>query len=193
MNPIRIVQKGLEEATAKQIEVSAAISQYFHIIASEKEHYVRKQLLDKEFLCEDLLEPGKSTYDWKYEDYEGHIYKTVATDITVDEWEARNPYGGGKRRPFSLEIAFLRNPDEILNSKMKLTDGEIKILKNLQKSYERKYGHADYGHLKQAQYDLRKLKHKINLLITIYWSFTFEEITEEDFLEHGLRAQSRLI
>lgn len=193
MNPIRIAQQGLEEAMQKSIEAAGAMVRFTQIIAKAKEAYVKEKLMGEEFLCDDLLEPGKDTYEWKYEDFKDHVFKVVAVKTEVDSWEARKSYDGGACKLFTLNIAFLRDPDEILNSKMKLTTCEIKLLKELNNYYGRNWGYRDYDDLVEIQRNLRELKHNFNLLITSYWSFPFDTITQDGFVEYGLRAQSKIL
>lgn len=188
MSPIEVAQRGLEDALAKHMEVEGAMKNYFELIASAKRQYVRRKLVQKEFRCEDLLNPKELQYEYRGADVAGHVFKCVAVRVEVNAFATVYP---ATSKPINMSILFLRNPDEILSGNKKLTDLEKRYLKQLNNNYMAVFGGL-YDEIFAAARELSGLKHGIRLVIQRDWEFSFQEVTSQGFVGANLSCMTKL-
>ena len=92
------------------------------------------------------------------------------------------------RNLFQIKVVFLRNPEDVLKSKAKLTDTEKSILKQMVDYYNLKEYQPKGEKLLRLNRDLKDLKHKYNMAFKYEWSYGFNEALDKDILKYGLRT-----
>ena len=190
MTPIQLLQNGLTKSAEQYLDARTNLLFYFKELGKKKAAALLKALQDHVFKTEELM--GEE--DWSYKYFKGEILKVVASDYRVENYRLDdkiiNP--GRYNYPLTITIFFMRDPDEILNSKTKITDKEASLLKKLLKLYNhenRVYIDSDeIQKYKSIDSELNDLKHKYHMITYLQWSYTMEDMTEEDFLTRGIRA-----
>lgn len=158
-----------------------------------KRQTISKKLFGKEFSLDELY----SDSNWRYSYYDSMV-KYKAVKITTDnrmEFNSdicsicRNSYD----YTANLRVFFLRNPQPLLDSKAKPTGVEKALLKKLLREYnynDEKYVHTNI--LDDTHRELQDLKHKYNMLVSLEWSWHFEDMLADDFFLKGLIANRKI-
>ena len=166
-------------------------------IAKLKANAVKHKTLGVEYDCDALISNNRwSSYPAK----KGYKFKSVAIKTSIKDYNTRCLFEGSGDENcglFSLSILFLRDPSPILEKK-DLTSTEKDVLKQLAKEYNKDHDYQYYDpekafeRIQDLNYRLKEMKNKYDVTIELCWNFSFENITDSDFLTLGLRARSYL-
>ena len=187
MNKIQFLQESLQHSTERLIGADAECRNLVIMLAKEKEKYVKEKINGNIFPASAILEttdiswPGKSDVRYKVIGVDGKLLWSYKTPIQ-GSYDENNIIG--------LTITFMRDPQEILESKIKLTEKERFILKSLKTSYERSYM---YSEDKEKINALGNLKHEIRLAVELSWTYNFDDIMDEIFIKKGLIAVTKIV
>lgn len=182
MTTLQIYQKSIIELLQQLLSSHGALKQILDSIAKLKEEAVKNLVIGKIFQVEDLLERN----NYRYDTYKGYKYKAVCVHCYSNDIIIYDSLQD--KRLITLEIHFLRDPEQILENKKQLTDKERTLLKQLQKFYDVDRCRCSKEQILSADRELCGLKHGYSLLFNLCWSFSLESITKDNFLEAGLKA-----
>ena len=168
-------------------------------IAKLKANAVKHKTLGVEYDCDALISNSRWNGD-SYSAKKGYKFKSVAIKTFVSDYNTKYFFEGYRSDDyglFSLSILFLRDPSPILEKK-DLTSTEKDVLKQLAKEYNKDHDYQYYDpekafeRIHDLNYRLKEMKNKYDVTIELCWNFSFENITDGDFLTSGLRARTSL-
>lgn len=190
MTQIELTQRALSNSIEALLNAEAQVQAHLEWIAEAKRLAIIKKVEGKQFRAGDIIvDKG-----WRTNTIDKNaIMKVISVTSSVQDYNLvsairDHTYGN----LIYLSIYFLQNPQEILDSKMKLTEAERKILKEmlpLYKNFKKTNG-------EKAEYlnrGLMDLKHKLNISYQACWSFHLDAILVEDFIERGVRCNNTIL
>lgn len=193
MEIIKFYQEAFLLSAEKLLSAEAETRKMLERIARELEKKIAKDLVGKEFYSSDLF--GKD--DWYYKAYQGHVFKAVVVkaDVTSEIMKSITDDYHNYRNPVNLNVFFMRNPNTELESKKNLTAKEISLLKELKwwwgvnKGESADYKRYDGRSIDGVNRDLSELKHNLRMVGRLSWTYDLSQLTDEELLERGLRAE----
>lgn len=175
------------------LNTEAHMMSHLKWIAETKRQAVEKMAYGNEFNSDDICDFD----DWDQKDIpHDTMMKVVKVKVgrtayfLIDMLKSRRNDWGGEL--FDIEVFFMCDPDTILKSKARLTKEEERVLKEM-RGYYINGRDKDTSHLRELISDLKDLKHKYRICFDLTWSYGFDQIMEEDFLENGLLANGVVI
>ena len=196
MDKTDFYKNGFMAAAERMICAEAECRQFLLKVMKEKAVYVKNRIKEYTYGKDDLLE--QKDYYGKY--YREGTYKAVLVEAEVSHGmmqgivDTESYYSG---RVASLTVLFMQDPNELLDDKkLKMTDGEKRILKRFKKTYDRGCmisGGNDIEEIKVAGHDLWCLKNELRVVHECTWTYSFDRIMSEGFIENGLKAAKTII
>ena len=192
MTTLELYRQELEQSIKELFNTKAQVTAYINTLRDAKQRKIISKIVGKTYSLDDLY--AKDSYYYKY--YENTEYKAVLVDSLPKSYNfvSRILDGDGV---FDLTVLFIRNPYTILNSKLKLTEKERKLLCKLKEYWDIPDGESrsylTYKEIDNLDTDLKCLKHKLHILIQLTWSYDLNDLLQDNFTQRGLKAESVLI
>lgn len=192
METIEFYQKAFADSVQKMMDANAQVYEYLRRLMYMKENYVAKKIIGREYSALALIDSLKH---WRCT-YEDVPFKCIGMDSVVYNSSLYSAMCDNSSI-IEFEVRFMRDPDTILKSRMKLTEREKQILKKMKDDFwhtneSRLPLTKDYGELSRLHNELCGLKHRIGMVIECSWYYSFNELMDENFLTDGLKAQKSL-
>lgn len=192
MRQLEFFQKALANSVEILLNTHAQVLSHLQWLAGSKSLAIEKATKDLEFNSDDLCD-----YDeWSQSNMaRDTMMRVVGVKSYLNDFDLVGSLRSRSRGMFSkamtLTVYFMRDPDEILKSKAKLTDDEkiyLKMMKHLYDNRERNDA-SDFQNMVETNRWLRDLKHKYNILLTLEWGFSFDDMISDDFMNNGIRTK----
>lgn len=188
---MKFYQEALSESAKALLNSEAQVHHYVTQLGELKAQRLTEQIIGRDYPFHFLLESRK-TYNGKYEDCD---YKAVHVDISVSDLRLPRSIRNNDTILY-VSIVFLRNPEMILSSNLKLTDLEKKLLKNLKSYHNIEHGQNcswfTGSQVIKLGRELAELKNNIHTVIDLSWNFSFEKLLSDNFLTNGIKARQSL-
>ena len=191
MKQIEFFQKALANSVEILLNTEAQVTSHLRWLAETKRLAIERATKDKEFNSDDICD-----YDeWSQANMaRDKMMRVVGVGSALNDYnlvELLKARGRGLfGKTMTLYVFFMRNPDEILQSKAKLTPDEKTYLKKMKYYYDHRdhNGHQERSEMSETNQSLRELKHKYNILLKLEWQYNFNDVISDNFLTKGIRA-----
>lgn len=188
---MKFYQNALSESAKMLINSEAQIKSHVNQLGKLRAESLGKQIIGKEFPVDALLESCKDCQG----EYEKVGYKAVHVDADFNSWNLLDSIRNNSSI-LTISVVFVRDPDVILKSNIKLTDLEKKLLRKLRRYYAVSPGRNSrwFTCLDVANPgdQLPDLRNSIHAVIRLYWKCSLEQLLSEDFLTRGIKAEKSL-
>lgn len=192
METIEFYQKALADSAQKMMDANAQVYEYMRRLMYLRENYIAKKIIGREYPALDLIDSLKH---WECT-YENVPFKCIGMDYTCYNSSMYSAMCDNSSM-IELEIRFMRDPDVLLKSRLKLTEREKQLLKKMKDDFWHTYEGRlpltkNYDELSRLHNELCGLKHRIGMVIECSWYYDFSKLMDKDFLINGLRAQKSI-
>lgn len=188
---MKLYQEALSESAKELFNSEAQVLNYVTQLGTFKVKKLSEQIVGKNYPSHFLLRSYK-TYCGEYEKVD---YKAVHVDFRIYDYNILRSIRDDESI-LSISAVFVRDPDVILDSKLKLTDAEKRILRKLKEYYKVKDASGSRwfknSEVENLESDLSSLKHHIHAVIPLYWTYSLKDILSEDFPIKGIKAELSL-
>lgn len=192
MDKFKLYQEAIAHSVELLNNADAQLRNYVKKVADMRANNVAERVIGRNYTLSDLM--AKS--DWNFKYYEDVPYKAILVEPKIEYCflEGALDYNFRAYSLVSLCIYFLRDPETILKSKIKLTDKERKLLNELIPHYKVKQGSRrdNAGSMRDIDKtcnQLETLKHGLHMCISLEWKSTLDDILRDNYLTRGIKAQ----
>ena len=191
MTQLEFFQNALANSAEVLLNYEAHVISHLKWIVEQKRDAIEKMSKGNVFNSDDICD----FKDWEQEGIPHNTeFKVVAVDSEINTYSIVSMLKSTDRNLFKnlfqINVVFLRNPEDVLKSKAKLTNDEKIILKQMVGYYTLKEYRKDGENLIRLNRGLRYLKHKYNMAFRYEWSYGFNEAIDKNLLTRGLRIDS---
>ena len=192
MKLLDFYQTTLGHSVELYLDSGVQIEENLKQLGNIKAKYIASKIMGKEYSRNALIDSHK-TWHGTYEDVP---YKLLYINVSVRNYSVKDAIvGNGSLVTISLQ--FVRDPNVVLNSKLKLTDAEKKLLREIKECIHTLKGelphYSYYDRLTKLNNNLSDLKHNIGMVINLSWDYNLERLLDSNFLTNGMRAEESLL
>lgn len=192
MTQLGFFQKALANSVEILLNTEAHVISHLRWLAESKRRAIAAVAIGKDFNSDDLCD-----YDmWEHSYLKSNtMMRVVGVVCDINSYYLVDALKSTQRGIFNsamtLKVNFMRNPDEILQSKAELTADEKRYLKKMKHFYKNsEYNdYHEFFEMQNTNRDLRNLKHHYNILLTQEWQYNFDDVLDDDFLSNGIRSE----
>lgn len=189
MNQFEFFRNAFANSAELLLNTEAHMISHLKWIAETKRQAIEKMAYGNEFNSDDICDFS----EWGAKGIpHDTMMKVVKVDVELIFYLLSDTLRCLDEQLFSIEVFFMCDPDTILKSKARLTKEEERVLKEMREYYINGRD-KDTEHLRELISDLEDLKPKYRICYNPIWSYGFEQIMEDDFLEEGLLANDVMI
>lgn len=188
---IKFYQEALSESTKALLNSSAQVLSHIEQLGEYKASDIASHIVGREYSIDSLVS-SRETYYGKYEDVP---YKAVHVDSKVHRWNLVSTVMENSTL-LTISVVFLRDPEVILSSRLKLTNEERKLLRKLREYYHVSEGHNSSWYSGSTVVNigskLSELKHHICAVVELPWSFSMKRLLSSSFSIGSIKAEQTL-
>lgn len=190
MTQLGFFQKALANSVEILLNTEAHVISHLRWLAESKRMAIAAAAIGKDFNSDDICDYDKLAHSYLKRNT---MMRVVGVMCDINCYELNGWFKSRERGMFhamTLKVNFMRNPDEILQSKAELTADEKRYLKKMKHFYENsEYNDYYFYEMQSTNINLCNLKHHYNILLTQEWQYNFDDVLDDDFLSNGIRSK----